>query len=265
MLRAIGMSRRQVRTMIRYEAVITALIGAILGMVLGVVFAFLIAQPLQGRRLHPLLPDRHPASRCSSSPPSPASSPRSLPLAVPPAWTCSRRCSTSSSGGPFPRSSQSESSHTIVPPRRVPCGARRNGGNDDSGSTDRRSACGHARRPARPAHAACDADRDLVAPGAVDARAVPRPLRRHVHPEDRLRGDLGDGLRPRGGQAGLHRRPARLPRRRGQPDPAADPRRELGPGARREGPHRPAQAAAAALPRRADAGLRREDDRDRRA
>jgi putative ABC transport system permease protein len=47
MLRAIGMSRRQVRTMIRYEAVITALIGAILGIVLGVVFAALIAQPLK--------------------------------------------------------------------------------------------------------------------------------------------------------------------------------------------------------------------------
>jgi putative ABC transport system permease protein len=47
MLRAIGMSRRQVRTMIRYEAVITALIGAILGMVLGIIFATLIAQPLK--------------------------------------------------------------------------------------------------------------------------------------------------------------------------------------------------------------------------
>lgn len=47
MLRAIGMSRRQVRTMIRYEAVITALIGAILGMVLGIIFAVLIAQPLK--------------------------------------------------------------------------------------------------------------------------------------------------------------------------------------------------------------------------
>ena len=47
MLRAIGMSRRQVRTMVRYEAVITALIGAILGMVLGIVFAALIAQPLK--------------------------------------------------------------------------------------------------------------------------------------------------------------------------------------------------------------------------
>jgi putative ABC transport system permease protein len=48
MLRAIGMSRRQVRSMIRYEAVITALIGAVLGLVLGIVFAALIAQPLKG-------------------------------------------------------------------------------------------------------------------------------------------------------------------------------------------------------------------------
>ncbi len=47
MLRAIGMSRRQVRTMIRYEAVITALIGGIIGMVLGMIFATLIAQPLK--------------------------------------------------------------------------------------------------------------------------------------------------------------------------------------------------------------------------
>jgi putative ABC transport system permease protein len=47
MLRAIGMSRRQVRTMVRYEAVITALIGAILGIVLGVIFAALISQPLK--------------------------------------------------------------------------------------------------------------------------------------------------------------------------------------------------------------------------
>jgi putative ABC transport system permease protein len=47
MLRAIGMSRRQVRTMIRYEAVITALIGAILGLILGLVFATLIAIPLK--------------------------------------------------------------------------------------------------------------------------------------------------------------------------------------------------------------------------
>jgi putative ABC transport system permease protein len=47
MLRAIGMSRRQVRTMVRYEAVITALIGAVLGMALGLVFATLMAEPLK--------------------------------------------------------------------------------------------------------------------------------------------------------------------------------------------------------------------------
>jgi putative ABC transport system permease protein len=46
MLRAVGMSRRQVRTMVRYEAVITALIGALLGMVLGVIFAALMSAPL---------------------------------------------------------------------------------------------------------------------------------------------------------------------------------------------------------------------------
>jgi ABC-type antimicrobial peptide transport system permease subunit len=42
MLRAIGMTRRQVRRMIRYESVITALIGAALGIVLGIVLAGLL-------------------------------------------------------------------------------------------------------------------------------------------------------------------------------------------------------------------------------
>ena len=40
------MSRRQVRTLVRYESVITALIGAILGTVLGVIFAALVSRPL---------------------------------------------------------------------------------------------------------------------------------------------------------------------------------------------------------------------------
>lgn len=48
MLRSIGMSRRQVRRMIRYEAVITAVLGAIAGLILGVIFAFLIGIPLEG-------------------------------------------------------------------------------------------------------------------------------------------------------------------------------------------------------------------------
>jgi putative ABC transport system permease protein len=42
MLRAIGMTRRQVRRMIRHESVITALIGAALGIVLGMVLAALL-------------------------------------------------------------------------------------------------------------------------------------------------------------------------------------------------------------------------------
>ena len=48
MLRAVGMSRRQVKRMVRYEAVITAVIGAITGLIVGVVFAFLIGIPLSG-------------------------------------------------------------------------------------------------------------------------------------------------------------------------------------------------------------------------
>jgi putative ABC transport system permease protein len=47
MLRAVGMSRRQVRRLIRYESVITALIGAVLGMVLGLIFAALMSVPLK--------------------------------------------------------------------------------------------------------------------------------------------------------------------------------------------------------------------------
>jgi len=42
MLRAIGMTRRQVRRMIRHESVITALIGGILGIALGIVLATLL-------------------------------------------------------------------------------------------------------------------------------------------------------------------------------------------------------------------------------
>jgi putative ABC transport system permease protein len=46
LLRAVGTSRRQVRRIVRYEAVITALIGAVLGAILGVIFAVLISRPL---------------------------------------------------------------------------------------------------------------------------------------------------------------------------------------------------------------------------
>jgi putative ABC transport system permease protein len=47
LLRAVGMSKRQVRRMVRAESVITALIGAVLGLVLGIVFAVIVSRPLE--------------------------------------------------------------------------------------------------------------------------------------------------------------------------------------------------------------------------
>jgi putative ABC transport system permease protein len=46
MLRAIGTSRKQVKRVVRWEAVITALIGAVLGVVMGVILAVLFTRPL---------------------------------------------------------------------------------------------------------------------------------------------------------------------------------------------------------------------------
>jgi putative ABC transport system permease protein len=46
LLRAVGTSRRQVRRIVRYEAVITTLIGAVLGAILGVIFAIVVSRPL---------------------------------------------------------------------------------------------------------------------------------------------------------------------------------------------------------------------------
>ncbi len=46
LMRAVGMSRRQVRRVIRWESVITAAIGAVLGSLLGVIFALIMSRPL---------------------------------------------------------------------------------------------------------------------------------------------------------------------------------------------------------------------------
>jgi len=51
MLRAIGMTRRQMRRMIRHESIITALIGAALGLVLGLVLAALVTAALASEGL----------------------------------------------------------------------------------------------------------------------------------------------------------------------------------------------------------------------
>ena len=49
MLRAVGMTRRQVRMMIRYESIVTALMGAALGIVVGIFLAALVTQALSGQ------------------------------------------------------------------------------------------------------------------------------------------------------------------------------------------------------------------------
>ena len=49
MLRAVGMTRRQVRRMIRHESIVTALIGGALGMVVGLFLAWLVTQALSGQ------------------------------------------------------------------------------------------------------------------------------------------------------------------------------------------------------------------------
>src|SRR3954469_238293 len=51
LLRAIGMSRRQVRRVIRYEAIITAQIGAVIGMALGIVLSVLVTRAIDGFKL----------------------------------------------------------------------------------------------------------------------------------------------------------------------------------------------------------------------
>ena len=90
--------------------------------------------------------------------------------------------------------------------------------------------------------------------------ALPGPLRRHVHRAHRPGGHLGDAHRPRRRQAGLHGRPASC-------STPARPTRSCCPLLGHnsvllldeDDAHAPAQADAAALPRRADAALRRAD------
>jgi putative ABC transport system permease protein len=56
LLRAVGMTRRDVRRMVRYESVITAVFGALLGLLLGVFFAFVVIQALEGEGITFSLP-----------------------------------------------------------------------------------------------------------------------------------------------------------------------------------------------------------------
>ena len=58
LLRAVGMTRRDVRRMIRYESVITAVFGALLGLVLGIFFGVRGDPGARERGDHVLAPDR---------------------------------------------------------------------------------------------------------------------------------------------------------------------------------------------------------------
>src|SRR5207247_145088 len=49
MLRAVGMTRRQVRRMIRHESIVTALIGATMGIAIGFVLAALVTTELSSQ------------------------------------------------------------------------------------------------------------------------------------------------------------------------------------------------------------------------
>ena len=58
MLRAVGMTRRQARRMIRHESIITALIGAAMGIPLGIFLSALVTQALSKYGVGLLLPYR---------------------------------------------------------------------------------------------------------------------------------------------------------------------------------------------------------------
>ena len=56
MLRAVGMTRRQTRRMVRHESIITALIGAAIGLPLGLGLAWVVIQRLSSVGVHYQLP-----------------------------------------------------------------------------------------------------------------------------------------------------------------------------------------------------------------
>ena len=98
MLRAVGMTRRQARRMVRGESVITALIGAALGLPLGVGMAALVTALAVGVGRRADAAGRGPRRRSRSSRWRSASSPPSHRRAGPAGSTRSWRCSTSRTG-----------------------------------------------------------------------------------------------------------------------------------------------------------------------
>jgi putative ABC transport system permease protein len=56
MLRAIGTTRRQMRSIVRYESIITAVIGGVLGILIGVFFAWILTRGLEDQGIEFSLP-----------------------------------------------------------------------------------------------------------------------------------------------------------------------------------------------------------------
>ncbi len=83
MLRAVGMTRRQARRMVRGESIVTALIGAALGLPLGIFLAWMVTKALSGQGVSFAIPG---SCSCTSSGSRSrrACSPRSSRLAGPP-------------------------------------------------------------------------------------------------------------------------------------------------------------------------------------
>ena len=90
LLRAVGVTRRQLRTMIRLESVVVAVLGGVLGTVLGVLFGATMVSALEDDGLTDLaIPGRCSAASCCWRP----SRACSLPWfrhAAQPGWMCSK-------------------------------------------------------------------------------------------------------------------------------------------------------------------------------
>ena len=127
MLRAIGMTRRQARRMIRHESIVTALIGATLGIAVGIFLAALVTHALSDEGLVFALPFGTLAVFVLAAIAA-GSSRRSFRRDGPRGSTCSRRCSTSESIAPRGREGEASDEPDHV-------AARRSGTRDEPGST----------------------------------------------------------------------------------------------------------------------------------
>ena len=169
MLRAIGTSRRQVRKMIRYEAIITALLGGILGAVLGVLLALVVSRPLE--RLQAVDPVRQPDRAAGPERVRRRAGARCCRLGGRRSSTCSRRWPTSSRL--CERAMRQAAQSSAVGAEVADLGAAPGGRRRAGAASRRRRPPRRAARRARPGAARPVGERGLVerAGGQVEAHA----------------------------------------------------------------------------------------------